>query len=66
MSKYYVRSRFYHRTTKAEAVIFTESEAYDMCRTNREAPEYDEYWDEFNTYEEAESYRKEATIPAKW
>ena len=57
--KYYVRSRFYDNG-KIETKMFLESEAFDMDRTNKETNNYDEYWDEFPTWEQAQEFIEES------
>lgn len=52
---YWVRSRFYN-SGKADIRIFLESECFEMDRSNKETANFDEYWDSFKTFEEAEEF----------
>lgn len=55
---YWVRQRYYS-TGKVEAVIFTESEVHDICKEFRETGLFDEYWDSFDQYDEAEAFYRQ-------
>lgn len=56
--KYYVVSRYYN-SGKTEAKIHLESEITINEEYFKETDSYDEYIDNFSSYEEAEKHKKE-------
>lgn len=55
---YWVQQKYYN-DGKIVQRIWLESECFNMDKTNYEGDKYDEYWDEFKTYEEALAFTKQ-------
>jgi hypothetical protein len=60
LMKYFVVSKFYN-SGKVEACILLESEITDDVRTE-EKEDYDQYVDEFPSYEEADEFKKQCAL----